>query len=236
MAENHDMENGNLELMKEYFDRKFEALERKAKAENAANKIEPVLLKNKGNQSQINHELKVLKLLHGLKADIKNGESEEALQKVKTATKEVEKRVKLIKLADKSDCGWSMVAEYESDELASDSDDDRRIAKAESAAQQKKRKREGESSKKRFAAQDLSNSSKPRTFFRAPYRAFNPQDTCYACGMVGHWRQNCPNVPSIKRSYASPAFGPRGTGTTGFNKYPAAAKEWNSTDQSSTYQ
>ena len=36
----------------------------------------------------------------------------------------VEKRIKAIKLADKSDYGWATVSEYLSDELASDSDDE----------------------------------------------------------------------------------------------------------------
>ena len=47
--------------------------------------------------------------------------------KVKAAldsgTEVVSKRIKVIKMADKSDFGWSMVNEYLWDELASNSDD-----------------------------------------------------------------------------------------------------------------
>jgi len=39
-------------------------------------------------------------------------------------------RQKAIKLADRSEFGWSLVAEYDADELADDSDDERKIEKA----------------------------------------------------------------------------------------------------------
>ena len=40
-------------------------------------------------------------------------------------------RQKLIKIVDRSDNGWGVVAEYTADELAEDSDDEKRIEKAE---------------------------------------------------------------------------------------------------------
>ena len=39
----------------------------------------------------------------------------------------VRRRIKLIKLADRSDAGWSMVANYTADNLAENSDDERKI-------------------------------------------------------------------------------------------------------------
>ena len=44
-------------------------------------------------------------------------------------------RQKLIKLADRSEHGWKVVKEYESDVLAENEDDEKRIAKAEKAAE-----------------------------------------------------------------------------------------------------
>ena len=51
----------------------------------------------------------------------------------------IEERQKLTKLADHSDTGWLMVAEYmyQQDELAEDSDDEKRINKAERSAERK---------------------------------------------------------------------------------------------------
>ena len=63
---------------------------------------------------------------------------QKSYEKVKVAlesgTELVSKRVKAIKLADKSEFGWATVNEYLSDELASDSD---RIYRAERRAERK---------------------------------------------------------------------------------------------------
>ena len=46
---------------------------------------------------------------------------------------------KLIKIADKNRNGWSVVQEYESDDLASDSEDEKKIRKAKAAAEKKRK-------------------------------------------------------------------------------------------------
>ena len=45
----------------------------------------------------------------------------------------------MIKLADKNDGGWLVVEEYQSDDLADDSEDDKRIRKAQANAARKKK-------------------------------------------------------------------------------------------------
>ena len=52
------------------------------------------------------------------------------------------KRQKLIKIADKSRDGWQVVAEYESDELASGSEDEKRLKKARETASRKRRQKD----------------------------------------------------------------------------------------------
>ena len=56
---------------------------------------------------------------------------------LESGTELVSKHVKAIKLADKSEFGWATVNEYLSDELASDSDDEKRIYRAERRAERK---------------------------------------------------------------------------------------------------
>ena len=45
------------------------------------------------------------------------------------------KRIKAIKIADKSDYGWATVTEYLSDELASDTEDEKRLYRSEKRAE-----------------------------------------------------------------------------------------------------
>ena len=64
------------------------------------------------------------------------------IQRAKTAVEEgkhlLAERQKLIKIADRSANGWSVVAEYTADEfMAADSDDEKRLEKAEEAAERK---------------------------------------------------------------------------------------------------
>ena len=85
----------------------------------------------------------------------------------------------LIKLVDKSEFGWATVNEYLSDELASDSDDEKRIYRAERRAERKinkekhRRVRSDEkgsgsssvfraASSSRFSCKDLASRSEAR--------------------------------------------------------------------------
>jgi uncharacterized protein YeaO (DUF488 family) len=68
-------------------------------------------------------------------------ETPPAVEKAKFAIDEDEKlitdRQKLIRIADRSEHGWATVEEYENDELADNSDDEKKIFKAETRAGRK---------------------------------------------------------------------------------------------------
>ena len=61
------------------------------------------------------------------------------MRSVKRASELFEKRRKLIKLADKSEAGWLAVDVYESDDLADDSADEKRIKRAKEKAVKNKK-------------------------------------------------------------------------------------------------
>ena len=64
----------------------------------------------------------------------------------------------MIKTADKSRGGWLVVQEYETDDLTSDSEDEKKIHKAEAAAEKKRKEAKsniGKTSKKFKSSSDL---------------------------------------------------------------------------------
>ena len=69
---------------------------------------------------------------------LKNDDVAGALSTLETTQKSLRQRQKKIKLADKSEAGWLAVKEYEADELASDSEDEKCIRKAQATALRKK--------------------------------------------------------------------------------------------------
>ena len=120
-------------------------------------------------------------------------------------------RQKLIKIADRSELGWGVVAEYTANKLADDSDDEKRIEKAERAVERKAAKRK----KARMAPLPMkrprppsslpagqpgtsSGGGGPQQYMTGPRRppvaASAPRllGPCFACGEMGHLRHQCP--------------------------------------------
>ena len=118
-----------------------------------------------------------------------------ALQEARAAVEEgmglVKNRQKAMRLADRSELGWAVVNEYGEDELAEDSDDEKRIAKAVATAEKKvaqlKKKKSGRGGYVQSRPSDVP--------FRAPRQMESgysgPKTTrivgpCFACGEFGH--------------------------------------------------
>eukprot|EP00731_Ephydatia_muelleri_P024214 Em0016g485a len=66
---------------------------------------------------------------------------EKATQEMEAAEALLLNRQKMIKLADRSELGWSVVEEYKADELADNSEDEKKIVRAEKEAERKALKR-----------------------------------------------------------------------------------------------
>ena len=78
------------------------------------------------------------------KEAVQKKQIENALEKVEEGMKLVADQMKLIKIADRSEFGWKAANEYEQDEFASDSADEKRIFRSERRAE-----RQGRSSQKK---------------------------------------------------------------------------------------
>ena len=120
------------------------------------------VFQSKGNEQQFEHAESVLDKLESAKGSL----NANAISKAKTAIEEgialVTKRMKVIKIADKSQYSWATVQEYLSDELASDSEDEKRLFRSERRAEKKVK----DSKKKR------SQRYQHQRF--QPYPPFNP--------------------------------------------------------------
>jgi len=134
-------------LFKEYLstqlDEKDKLSEEKAKSVKEASEI-----KFKGNRKQFELNSKLDEKF----ALIERNEDLTEIRNIATEGRElIKRRQKLIKLADKSKDGWLVVQEYESDDLASNSEDDKKIRKAKNNVERKRKDaKDGKSSYKRF--------------------------------------------------------------------------------------
>ena len=126
----------------------------------------------------------------------------------------IRERQKLIRIADRSDLGWGVVAEYTADELAEDSEDEKRLEKAEKAAERKALKRKRTKmvpSRPRPSAANPGRSigagggvgagtAQPvvqmqrRTAATLGQQPTRPLGPCFACGEMGHLRHRCPHT------------------------------------------
>ncbi|VDI36291.1 Hypothetical predicted protein [Mytilus galloprovincialis] len=116
-----------------------------------------------------------------------------------------------VKLKDKSPAGWKTVREYESDDLASDSEDEKRIRSAETRAIRSIKEKK-QPHPYRTATATVSAPSAPmpnqhnvrqNNYQQPPFRTGrrrepSSQDICYNCNQLGHWRTQCPLLFSTK--------------------------------------
>ena len=123
-----------------------------------------------------------------------------AMTELNKGTKVIAVRQKHIKIADCSELGWGVVAAYENDELAEDSDDEKRLFKAEKEAerrQQKKKRRINPMTGSRKRPDAGAGLEVPAV--RGGGAGSRPPPVrprligpCFRCGEFGHLVASCP--------------------------------------------
>lgn len=120
---------------------------------------EPLVQFNKlGNKQQFRHQEAVQEKIDDAKEALRVGKLDSVKKSLEEGTSLINKRMKLIRIADKSQFGWSTVLEYQSDELASDSDDEKKIFRSERRAE----KRMKDAKRKRIRSRPYSRPSNPK--------------------------------------------------------------------------
>ena len=132
-------------------DEKSKQLEGKSKVVKEAAEF-----KFKGNRKQFELNAQLDHIFGQIEVNL--NEPQEVRMLVAEGRQLIKKRQKLIKLADRSKDGWLVVQEYESDELASNSEDEKKIRKAKLSAEKKRKESKpssGNASKKFKSASDV---------------------------------------------------------------------------------
>ena len=199
------------ELFKVYFDNKLGDLKSELVQEQdyLTKKLKgDVFLKYKHEGNKIQHKFneEIVSELINLLKFVPLSESH-VIQLISNLVEKVKGRNKLLRIADTSTGGWTTVREYESNVIASDSDDAKKFRQADARAvriikdKSRSRVHPYKASAKPIALETTPNpyySSNYKRQDRPPFRAGNGRcepsvwNVCHACRLTGHWRRECP--------------------------------------------
>ena len=202
-----------LDLFPDYFEDRLGSLKRELK-DDAYRKSEMLAKKlktEKSYQFKFSGNQKQLEFNADLDYDIgriKRAAEAKDYAKIKDICSDVRDKIhkcnKCIKLADKSPGGWDTVKEYMSDDLASDTDDEKRIRQAETCTIRKEingNRKIVKGARPAPSATFPNPSSDTVTNTGSNFRSFNristgprPTYICFGCSEQGHWRGNCPKI------------------------------------------
>ena len=204
-----------LSLMKTYMNSKFAGIESNFQETTSSlakkvNKVENNF-NFKGHQIQFEFNSDLLDNIEWALRYIDKKRLSKAESILEESLSLIKKRNKLIHIADKSEGGWKTVQEYLLDNLASDSEDEKKIRAADNRAVKKlkasktdkksgnvcKRPAEaaGPASQVPTNAVNVPANNQPLRgsgqHFVAQRNRAEPTDQCHACGFYGNWAGSC---------------------------------------------
>ena len=177
----------------------------------------PYTFRRKGSEEQPSFNGKVDEVVAEAQAELSDVRSSPALERARESLAQgmmlMAERQKLIKIADRSEYGWGVVAEYTVDELANGRDDEKWLEKAtEQKVLKRKRKRVEPSPKP--ARSRVNSGQVPPLLATTPSAVaakrpaglpmpLRPVGPCFACGEMGHLRSYCPKTatPENRKLY-----------------------------------
>ena len=120
---------------------------------------------------------------------------------LKAVISKLKKRNKLIKIADSTEGGWAVVAEYEKETIGSDSDDCKRIRQAETRALKKKNTEKSKSSAFKPSS-TLRNPRIGQQFWNADFKHDNSTTSSSSRQYPFQYRPNSyPEHPNSSKSW-----------------------------------
>ena len=118
------------------FKRQF-VQESASSVESALKKVErdPHQFNKKSCEKQFRHQEEALDKMEEATEALERSDTGSAKEKLNQGISLVTNRMKIIKMADRSEYGWTTLKEYEADDLALDSEDERRLYRSERRAE-----------------------------------------------------------------------------------------------------
>ena len=179
------------------------ALDNKSSTQPSSSKRKMPDFRLKGNKKRYETNEEVITNIEEAIEEMDRGKLEEAKTKLDAGKKILFKQQKLIRLADREKNGWEVAKHYMSDDLASDSADEKAIKKARKEAlatinkRKVKRRHDFRSYNKNWRrGEDARDKYPSKPYDRYYIRQIDRKktDICFKCGKEGHWQNACNNV------------------------------------------